>query len=48
MRGFEDAASRYELGRRGIWVLAAVARLESDYGRGMSPEQHRETGPMGL
>ena len=48
MRGFEDAASRYGLGQRGIWVLAAVARLESDYGRGMSPKQLRETGPMGL
>ena len=48
MRGFEDAASRYELGKRGIWVLAAVARLESDYGRGMTPQQLRENGPMGL
>jgi len=48
MRGFEDAASRYELGQRGIWVLAAVARLESDYGRGMTARQLRETGPMGL
>lgn len=48
MRGFEDAASRYELGQRGIWVLAAVARLESDYGRGMTPKQLRENGPMGL
>lgn len=48
MRGFEDAASRYELGKRGIWVLAAVARLESDYGRGMTPQQLRKHGPMGL
>lgn len=48
MRGFEDAASRYELGRRGIWVLAAVARLESDYGRGMTAKQLRQNGPMGL
>lgn len=48
MRGFEDAASRYQLGKRGIWVLAAVARLESDYGRGMTPKQLKDTGPMGL
>ncbi|HRV61282.1 MAG TPA: lytic murein transglycosylase, partial [Solirubrobacterales bacterium] len=48
MRGFEDAASRYGLGKRGIWVLAAVARLESDYGRGMTPQQLKDTGPMGL
>lgn len=48
MRGFEDAASRYGLGQRGIWVLAAVARLESDYGRGMDAKQLRERGPMGL
>jgi len=48
MRGFEDAASRYELGRRGVWVLAAVARLESDYGRGMTARQLAEHGPMGL
>ncbi len=48
MRGFEDAASRYELGKRGIWVLAAVARLESDYGRGMNAKQLKENGPMGL
>ena len=48
MRGFEDAASRYSLGQRGIWVLASVARLESDYGRGMTPQQLKDTGPMGL
>ncbi len=48
MRGFEDAASRYGLGRRGVWVLAAVARLESDYGRGMTAGQLRKSGPMGL
>lgn len=48
MRGFEDAASRYGLGRRGVWILASVARLESDYGRGMSGKQLREAGPMGL
>ena len=48
MRGFEDAASRYSLGQRGIWVLAAVARLESDYGRGMNARQLENNGPMGL
>ncbi|MGK2956487.1 MAG: lytic murein transglycosylase [Solirubrobacterales bacterium] len=48
MRAFESAASRYGLGERGIWTLAAVARLESDYGRGMTLEQQRDTGVMGM
>jgi membrane-bound lytic murein transglycosylase B len=48
LRAFEDAAARYELGQRGVWALAAVARLESDFGRGMSKEQLRESGPLGL
>lgn len=48
LRAFEDAAARYELGKRGVWVLAAIARLESDFGRGMTERQLRETGPLGL
>ncbi|MGB0120089.1 MAG: lytic murein transglycosylase [Solirubrobacterales bacterium] len=48
MRAFESAASRYELGQRGIWTLAAVARLESDYGRGMTKKQMKDTGAMGM
>ncbi|MBK5234023.1 MAG: lytic murein transglycosylase [Thermoleophilia bacterium] len=48
MRAFEAASSRYELGQRGVWALAAVARLESDYGRGMTRKQMRDTGAMGL
>jgi membrane-bound lytic murein transglycosylase B len=48
MAAFEDAAARYELGQRGVWALAAIARLESNFGRGMSPEQLREYGPLGL
>lgn len=48
VRGFENAASRFGLGQKGIWTLAAVARLESDYGRGMNRRQLKETGPMGL
>lgn len=48
MRAFEDAASRYELGRRGVWILASVARLESDYGRGMTAAELARSGPMGL
>ncbi|MGK2932154.1 MAG: lytic murein transglycosylase [Solirubrobacterales bacterium] len=48
MRAFESASSRYGLGQRGVWALAAVARLESDYGRGMTRKQIRETGAMGL
>ena len=48
LRAFEDAAARYELGKRGVWALAAVARLESDFGRGMNKEQMEEIGPLGL
>jgi membrane-bound lytic murein transglycosylase B len=48
MAAFEDAAARYELGQRGVWALAAIARLESNFGRGMSPEQLRQYGPLGL
>ena len=48
LKAFENAASRFELGQKGIWTLAAVARLESDYGRGMSRSRMKEAGPMGL
>jgi membrane-bound lytic murein transglycosylase B len=48
MEAFEEAASRYELGQRGVWALASVARLESNFGRGMSNAQMRERGPLGL
>jgi membrane-bound lytic murein transglycosylase B len=48
MRAFEDAAARYELGRRGVWALAAVAHLESDFGRSMGEKQMRSAGPLGL
>jgi membrane-bound lytic murein transglycosylase B len=48
LTAFENAASRYELGRRGVWALAAVARLESNFGRGMSRAQLDKYGPLGL
>jgi hypothetical protein len=48
MAAFESAAARYELGRRGVWTLAAIARLESNFGRGMSRVQMRRSGPLGL
>jgi hypothetical protein len=48
MRAFEDAAARYELGKRGVWALAAVAHLESDFGRGMDKKQLHDRGPLGL
>jgi hypothetical protein len=48
LSAFEDAAARYELGKRGVWALTAVARLESDFGRGMSKAQMRKAGPLGL
>jgi Transglycosylase SLT domain len=45
---FEQAAARYDLGRGGVWALAAVARLESDFGRGMSKAELRRHGALGL
>ena len=45
---FESAAGRYDLGKRGVWALAAVARLESNFGRGMSKAELRRRGPLGL
>jgi hypothetical protein len=48
LRAFETAASRFGLGQKGIWTMAAVARIESDYGRGMTRKQMKKTGPMGL
>jgi hypothetical protein len=48
LSAFEDAAARYSLGRRGVWALAAVARLESNFGRGMDKRELRRAGPLGL
>jgi hypothetical protein len=45
---FESAAARYDLGKRGVWALAAIARLESDFGRGMTEEELQGRGPLGL
>jgi hypothetical protein len=48
LAAFESAAARYDLGRRGVWALAAVARLESNFGRGMTKGELRRRGPLGL
>jgi len=48
MQAFEDAAARYELGKRGVWALAAVAHLESNFGHGMDKRQLRTEGALGL
>jgi len=48
LRAFEDAAARYGLGKRGVWALTAIARLESNFGAGMDEEQIRSAGPLGL
>jgi hypothetical protein len=48
LAAFEGAAGRYGLGQRGVWAMAAVGRLESDFGRGMTKKQLRTTGPLGL
>jgi hypothetical protein len=48
LEAFEAAAARYELGKRGVWALAAIARLESNFGKGMSKVQLEVSGPLGL
>jgi len=48
LRAFEDAASRYGLGQRGVWALAAIAKLESKFGAGMTEEELANEGPLGL
>ena len=45
MTAFESAAARYELGKRGVWALAAVARLESNFGAGMGKKQLQRIRP---
>jgi hypothetical protein len=48
LEAFESAAARYDLGRSGVWALAAVARLESNFGRGMSKAELHRHGALGL
>jgi soluble lytic murein transglycosylase-like protein len=48
MQAFQAAAGRYDLGENGVWAMAAVARVESDFGRGMSPDQLASSGPLGI
>jgi hypothetical protein len=48
LKAFQDAAGRYELGESGVWALAAVGRIESDYGEGMSAEDLHSNGPLGI
>jgi soluble lytic murein transglycosylase-like protein len=38
MEAFQEAAGRYDLGQSGVWALASVARIESNFGKGMSVE----------
>jgi hypothetical protein len=48
LSAFESAAARYELGGRGVWDLAAIARMESNFGRGMTKRELHHAGPLGL
>ena len=48
MAAFEAAAGRYELGKRGVWALAAIAHLESNFGRGMTKRQLATESALGL
>jgi hypothetical protein len=48
LEAFQNAATRFELGESAVWALAAVARLESNFGRGMSEAELNQTGPLGI
>ena len=48
MEAFQNAATRFELGERGVWAMVAVGRLESNFGMGMSEAQLAEAGPLGI
>jgi hypothetical protein len=48
MQAFQDAAGRYELGQSGVWALAATARVESNFGKGMSAADLEARGPLGI
>jgi len=48
MQAFEQAASQYDLGESGVWALAAVARMESNFGRDMTAGQLITVGPLGM
>ena len=48
MKAFQAAAGRYDLGQGGVWALAAVARIESNFGKGMSAQQLSSAGPLGI
>ena len=48
LEALQDAAGRYELGDDGVWAMAAVAQLESDFGRGMTKRELAERGPFGI
>jgi hypothetical protein len=48
MKAFEEAAGRYDLGESGVWALAAVARVESNFGKGMSASDLASRGPLGI
>jgi hypothetical protein len=48
MKAFQSAAGRYDLGESGVWALAAVARMESNFGKGMSARDLASRGPLGI
>ena len=48
LEAFQTAAGRFDLGEDAVWAMAAIARLESDYGRGMSAEAMSSRGPLGI
>jgi hypothetical protein len=48
LEAFQTAAGRFGLEEDAVWALAAIARLESDYGRGMTGEELADRGPMGI
>jgi Transglycosylase SLT domain len=48
LEAFQNASARYQLGESGVWAMAAVARLESNFGHGMSDAELAARGPLGI
>ena len=48
LQAFQRSAGAYGLDPDAVWALAAIARLESNYGRGMTAAELAERGPLGI
>lgn len=48
LAAFQSAAGRFDLGPEAVWAMAGVARLESNFGRGMTAGELDTAGPLGI